>query len=63
MLTTQKVIEVPATSSAVNHFKITNSASSSNPVLEATGDDTNVGFSLGSEGNRSNYDYSTSRSK
>lgn len=45
-----EVIEVPATSSAVNHFKITNSASSSNPVLEATGDDTNVGFSLGAKG-------------
>jgi len=46
-----EVIEVPATTSAVNHLKITNSAANGNPTLEATGSDTNVGLNIGTKGN------------
>ena len=45
-----KVIEVPATTSAVNHLKITNSISNGNPILEAVGTDTHIGLSLGAKG-------------
>ena len=46
----EKLVEITATGSAVNHFKVTNAATGNNVTLEATGSDTNVGFNVTSKG-------------
>ena len=45
-----ELVEITATGSAVNHFKVTNAATGNNVTLEATGSDTNVGFNVTSKG-------------
>ena len=45
-----ELVEITATGSAVNHFKVTNAATGDNVTLEATGSDTNVGFNVTSKG-------------
>ena len=44
-----EVIEVPATTSADNHLKISN-ANGASPTIESVGSDTNVGLNIGSKG-------------
>ena len=41
--------------SAVNHFQITNSTTGNDPILEAVGDDTNIGITLTPKGTGSIY--------
>ena len=45
-----ELVEITATGSAVNHFKVTNAATGNNVTLEATGSDTNVGLNITSKG-------------
>jgi len=45
-----ELVEITATGSAVNHFKLTNAATGNNVTLEATGSDTNVGLNVTSKG-------------
>lgn len=45
-----EVIKTPATGSAVNEVTVTNSATGTDPVISATGGDTNVGLRLRSKG-------------
>ena len=45
-----ELVEITATGSAVNHFKVTNAATGNNVTLEATGSDNNVGFNVTSKG-------------
>lgn len=45
-----EVMETPATSSAVNHIKVTNSATGVNPSIEAAGSDTDVALKLRGQG-------------
>lgn len=44
------VIDVAATSSAVNYMKMTNAATSGAPILEVIGSDTNINFVFGAKG-------------
>jgi len=45
-----ELVVFQTTSSAVNQLEITNNASGSNPILAATGDDTNIGITLTPKG-------------
>lgn len=45
-----ELLEVVATSSAVNHLKLTNAATGGLPTLEAAGDDTNISIVLSAKG-------------
>jgi len=47
---TEELIKFVETGSAVNEFTITNNATGSNPILSATGDDTNIGIDLTTKG-------------
>jgi len=47
---TLELLKFVETGSAVNEFTITNNASGSNPILSATGDDTNIGIALTPKG-------------
>ena len=44
-------IKFSKTASAVNEFTITNNTTGNNPILSATGDDTNVGIDITTKGN------------
>lgn len=45
-----EIIETPATASAVNHLKITNAATGNDALIDAVGDDTNVGIKIKGKG-------------
>lgn len=45
-----EIIETPATTSAVNHVKITNAITTEDALIEAAGDDTNVGLKIKGKG-------------
>ncbi len=45
-----ELVKVTATSSAVNELTVANAATSNNPVISATGDDTNIGISATPKG-------------
>ena len=45
-----ELVVFQTTSSAVNQLEITNNASGSNPILAATGGDTNIGIALTPKG-------------
>ena len=47
---TEELIKFVETSSAVNEFTITNNATGNNPILSATGDDTNIGIDITTKG-------------
>jgi len=48
---TLELLKFVETASAVNEFTITNNATGNNPILSATGDDTNVGIDITTKGN------------
>jgi len=45
-----EVIETPATTSAVNHIKVTNAATTATPSIDAVGDDSDIDLSFGIKG-------------
>jgi hypothetical protein len=47
---TLELLKFVETASAVNEFTITNNATGNNPILSATGDDTNVGIDITTKG-------------
>jgi len=47
---TLELLKFVETASAVNEFTITNNATGNNPILSATGDDTNIGIDLTTKG-------------
>lgn len=47
---TEELLDFAETSSAVNHFLITNSATGNDPKFEATGDDANIGIYFKTKG-------------
>ena len=47
---TEELIKFVETASAVNEFTITNNATGNNPILSATGDDTNIGIDITTKG-------------
>ena len=47
---TLELLKFTETASAVNEFTITNNATGNNPILSATGDDTNIGIDLTTKG-------------
>lgn len=49
-MNSNEVIEIDGTASAVNYVGVQNSATAVAPLIEARGDDTNVGFDLSSKG-------------
>ncbi len=48
---TLELLKFVETASAVNEFTITNNTTGNNPILSATGDDTNVGIDITTKGN------------
>lgn len=51
-----EVIKTPATASAVNEITVTNAATGTNPIISATGGDTNIGLNFQNKGS-SNYNF------
>ena len=47
---TNELLKFVETGSAVNEFTITNNATGNNPILSATGDDTNIGIDITTKG-------------
>jgi hypothetical protein len=47
---TEELIKFVETASAVNEFTITNNTTGNNPILSATGDDTNIGIDITTKG-------------
>jgi hypothetical protein len=47
---TLELLKFVETASAVNEFTITNNATGNNPILSATGDDTNIGINITTKG-------------
>src|SRR6056300_1734160 len=47
---TLELLKFSETASAVNEFTITNNATGNNPILSATGDDTNIGIDITTKG-------------
>ena len=45
-----EVIKISSTSSAVNEISVTNNITGNNPVISATGDDTNIGINITTKG-------------
>lgn len=45
-----EMLDFTETTSAINHFQITNAATGSGPTISAVGDDTNIGLALVSKG-------------